>query len=672
MQFLKKNQKSSYANPKSKEYVIQDVPLGMGSFGTVHRAHLVSNPNSFVVVKKIHKAKFKPLTLDKIGKSFSNFMQIHHRNICQIYFLDEDEKFLYIYMENCPNGDLSSLIATLHSKKALTERKGLEYVRGVLDGYHFMRQAGYVHRDLKLENVLIGADNNPKIADFDTVRKSQGGNTVKTEGVGTILYQAPEILLGNTDYKAEKTDIWSLGVMIYEMFYRNSPFEFASNESESNALIKVKAATLGKKFNNFKDERFVLSSTTKDLIASILTYDPEARLNLEGVLAHPALSTFITRDNLKEFEKYEIDRGQILGQGGFGIVYAATNKATKEKVAAKLMLKNQLGKEIVAIAPKLQLIQSVKHPNVLKIYFTHETENEFWVFMEFCEGKSLGDKIKTIRDENEQIMNQFKDNQEQLQKSKSLKIDDKLPVLGRLEDNNEMKNLISQIFSGYGALRDAGLTHGDLKPDNVLLKNGVPKISDFDTIDASGTVRKTSISEIHTLLYLAPECLKKGKDIDVNYEYVDMWAIGVMLYELFFIELPFSGQTSDEIFQDIKKNCCSGFNSFKDNFNKLNTNLKNLLKKLLVLDPEKRLKISDYETHPYFTGEPLIDLNVGILLADYVLEKYFKDLANNVAFLNITYRDGKEGPDIWVKEWQSPLLNETELMRILRYRFKSK
>jgi len=187
-------------------------------------------------------------------------------------------------MELADGGDLFEWILT-HG--ALPEESARGVFAGLLQGLQQVQQAGFVHRDVKLENILLmhpypstAAD--VRLADFEfcTMEPALGA-------VGSVAYAAPETLpAGDTPY-TQAVDVWAAGVALYAMLSASAPFD--SPEDPALTMQRILAVTpAGLPFG--EDIWASVSPAAKDLINSMLHPDPAARLPLTAVLQHPWLS----------------------------------------------------------------------------------------------------------------------------------------------------------------------------------------------------------------------------------------------------------------------------------------------------------------------------------------------------------------------------------------------
>lgn len=201
---------------------------------------------------------------------------------------------------------------------------------------------------------------------------------------------------------------------------------------------------------------------------------------------------------------YTIRRG--IHRGGFGEVYYAVSDAGKE-VALKL-LTHDLDTELRGIRQCLNL----KHPNLVTLYDVRtDATGDTWVIMEYVQGANLEDVLRAFPNG--------------------------LPV-------DEVRAWMTGLLAGTRFLHERGIVHRDLKPANVYRENGVVKIGDvgLSKLIGGGGTRKQHTESVGTVYYMAPEVAhgQYGPQIDV-------YSLGVMLYEMLTGRLPFDGETTAEI-----------------------------------------------------------------------------------------------------------------------------
>jgi len=123
-------------------------------------------------------------------------------------------------MEYANGGELFDLIV---QNQKLKEKQASRYLQELVAGVHYIHKLGICHRDLKPENLLIDFDGSLKVVDFGLSNMYEQGNTLKT-ACGSPCYAAPEMIAGNR-YHGLKSDIWSVGVVLYAMLCGFLPYE---------------------------------------------------------------------------------------------------------------------------------------------------------------------------------------------------------------------------------------------------------------------------------------------------------------------------------------------------------------------------------------------------------------------------------------------------------------
>jgi calcium-dependent protein kinase len=257
--------------------------------------------------------------------------------------------------------------------------------------------------------------------------------------------------------------------------------------------------------------------------------------------------------------EYSIGPFQILheiGEGNFSTVYLGYHKLTNQKVCIKQIKKSNI-KNINLINTEINNHKKLLHSNIIKIYCIIETENFIFIIEEYC---SKGNLLEKILNE------------------------------GKLSELNACK-IFQQILFGLEYLHEYKICLRDLKPENILIEKSEEKNKDFFHIKVIdfGTceiLQKTKLTEqIGTSFYIAPEILKSGYN-----EKCDLWSCGVILYILLCGSPPFYGKNEKEIFKKI----LDGNFTFRHKiWNKISTEAKNLVLKLLQVNPTKRISAQE-------------------------------------------------------------------------------
>ncbi|CAH2306913.1 serine threonine- kinase N2 [Pelobates cultripes] len=243
--------------------------LGRGKFGKVFLAEHKDTEKIYalkalkkgdiVSTKKVHR-----LMSEK--HIFQSVSSMRHPFLVNLFGCFQTTHHACFVMEYTPGGDLVTNV--YNSNGALTEPRAIFYAACVVLGLEYLHSQKIIHRDLKLENILVDKEGFAKITDFGISKEGIGYGERTTSHCGTLDYMAPEILKHESYTKA--VDWWSLGVLIYTMLAGVTPFD-GEDEFE--------------KINNIINRRFscpefmsVLSVETIDVIEDFLNINPEDRL----------------------------------------------------------------------------------------------------------------------------------------------------------------------------------------------------------------------------------------------------------------------------------------------------------------------------------------------------------------------------------------------------------
>ncbi|CAN6458696.1 unnamed protein product [Victoria cruziana] len=258
------------------------------------------------------------------------------------------------------------------------------------------------------------------------------------------------------------------------------------------------------------------------------------------------------------FGKYEI--GRLLGQGTFAKVYFGWNVLTNEAVAVKVLRKDQVKKQglMEQIKREISVMHLVKHPNVVELNEVMANKSKIFFVMEYVRGGELFAKI----------------------------------AKGKLKED-EARRYFQQLIGAVDYCHSRGVSHRDLKPENLLLDgNGNLKVSDFglSALPEQNWHDGLLHTQCGTPAYVAPEVLrKKGYDGAK----ADIWSCGVILYVLLAGFLPFQDENIMHMYRKV----------FKAEFQVppwFSPDVRHLLAKILVTDPNKRISISQLMEVPWF------------------------------------------------------------------------
>ncbi len=206
--------------------------LGRGGMGEVYKA-FDPTLQRIVAVKTVRPDIDRPEYLDRLMREAQACARLSHRNIVTVYEAGQIEGVVYIAMEYLQGENLSQVLERNH----LAFEAKITILAQVLEALHHAHALEVVHRDIKPSNIHIQSDGSVKLVDFGLARMLQADTLTASGNVlGTPHYASPEQLKGETIDR--RTDIYSTGVMAYEMLSGRRPFE-PDNSSISSVILKV-------------------------------------------------------------------------------------------------------------------------------------------------------------------------------------------------------------------------------------------------------------------------------------------------------------------------------------------------------------------------------------------------------------------------------------------------
>ena len=359
--------------------------------------------------------------------------------------------------------------------------------------------------------------------------------------------------------------------------------------------------------------------------SEIILLNPDKKGVVKNISNLPiGLGTIIRKNNKKPNDNYIISKS--LGEGGFGSVVKVIHKNTGQVRAMKIIPKNNLkqGYTEEEIFREINILKKLEHPYIMKLYEFYSDEEYFYLINEFCSEGDLSEKLQKV---------------------------------GRFEEKL-VKLLMFQIFSAVWYLHSNNVIHGDLKLENVMIdnlnfheskkkndnnnnnnlknsfekrlslvtsykldfhniqnvegnkhkfdniKNFEIKLIDFGAAKIFTKYKKQFDDTVGTLVYCSPEVLKNNYDSKC-----DIWSCAVIMYILLSGEIPFAGDSEEEIIKSIMNKKVSFDSSF---FNNVSEEAKDLIQKCLIYNKSKRYNAKEALDHPFFK----IDIDVNNLFQE--------------------------------------------------------
>uniref|UniRef100_A0A669BKD2 Ribosomal protein S6 kinase n=1 Tax=Oreochromis niloticus TaxID=8128 RepID=A0A669BKD2_ORENI len=633
--------------------------LGTGAYGKVflvrkNSGHDVGQLYAMKVLKKaaiVQKAKTTEHTRTE-RQVLEHIRQSPF--LVTLHYAFQTQSKLHLILDYVSGGEM---FTHLYQRDHFPEEAVRIYIGEIILALEHLHKLGIVYRDIKLENILLDSDGHVVLTDFGLSKEflEEDGRTYSF--CGTIEYMAPEIIRGKSGH-GKSVDWWSLGILMFELLTGASPFTL-EGERNSQSEVSKRILRCDPPFPS------MIGPIAQDLLKKLLVKDPHKRLGsgprgAEDIKAHPFFkglnwddlaqkkvsspfkpelkseldvgnfaeeftgmdpvyspaSTPPSTDRLFQgysfiapsilfnknavmgdfvetqigadrpasasvqrsamlqesqfFQHYELCfQGPPLGEGSFSVCRKCKHKQTGHEYAVKIVsrrMEANTQREIAALK------QCESHPNIVKLYDIFTDQYHTYLVMELLRGGELLERIKRKK------------------------------LFGEAEASQLLQSLVSAV----SFMHEAGVVHRDLKPENVLFadegEDSVLKVIDFGFARLCPAGSAPLQTPCFTLQYAAPELFESaGYD-----KSCDLWSLGVILYTMLSGQVPFQseqrGMTSSyaaDIMQKIKE---GDFSLDGEPWKGVSEDAKELVKGLLTVDPESRLKLSDLKENSWLQG----------------------------------------------------------------------
>jgi serine/threonine protein kinase len=496
--------------------------LGEGGMGVVLMGeHITIGRKVAIKILKLQAARFPEKAKERFLREARMISMINHDNVVQISDFGQTADGLPFFIMEYLEGEDLSLLLRREGRQSWSRVKTIAIQ--ICRALRAAHSVGVIHRDMKLENCFMVArpdvDEVVKVLDFGVAKIIEGDGEQKQDGdrpltrtgdvVGTAAYMAPEQAKG--EHLDARTDLYSVGVMLYELLVGRRPFDADS----IFALMHKQAFEAPRRPSEVVPEAGI-SSLVEAIILKALEKDPADRYQSAGEMieaievvsarmpTHPNLAGETLQGRYRLIER--------IGEGGMGTVYVARHTTIGRRLAVKILHNEYVRLYKGRFLQEAKAASQITHDNVVQITDYGETHGgQPFLVMEHLEGECLSDTIER---------------------------EGRLPW-------SRVKHIAIQISRGLQAAHDAGIVHRDVKPDNCFRVSTDDdedhiKLLDFGIARmASAGPKLTVTGEIFgTTAYMSPEQVRGDKDVDQR---ADVYSTGIMMYEMLAGTRPFDG-----------------------------------------------------------------------------------------------------------------------------------
>lgn len=484
------------------EYVKE---LGRGAFGvaTLVRQRTAGRREVLRVVKEVFLESMTASARNEVHKEVGILRQLSHQHIVAYIDTFSTDAALYIVMEYADGGDLAGEVQRRREEEdPIPDSNAMMMFGQCMTALRYVHSKNIMHRDLKCQNIFRMQSGSVKLGDFGIAKVLEHTAAVAGTVIGTPAYLAPEVC-ENQPYTG-KVDIWAMGIVLYELLALQQPFA-------GNNMIVLVLKIVQSEVPPLPDR---VGEDVKEVVRKVLQKAPEDRPSAEAILSMPVvycalgvtdICDYGTATGMDQFEELE-----VLGRGAYGVATLCKQRAVGAHAQLRVVKKVELtgvpsGVKKSALE-EVRVLRRLSHPNIIAYYDYFEEEHTLHIVLEYADGGDLASSVSKHREENRQY------------------------------EESEIIYVGGQILKALQYIHAKAIVHRDMKGQNVfMMKSGDVKLGDFGISKVMEHTASEMGTAIGTPSYLAPE-MCENKPYGTK---VDMWSLGVILYEMISLKLPF-------------------------------------------------------------------------------------------------------------------------------------
>ncbi|XP_013984775.1 ribosomal protein S6 kinase alpha-3 isoform X2 [Salmo salar] len=618
--------------------------LGQGSFGKVFLVKKITGPDAgqLYAMKVLKKATLKVRDRVRTKMERDILVEVNHPFIVRLHYAFQTEGKLYLILDFLRGGDL---FTRLSKEVMFTEEDVKFYLAELALALDHLHGLGIIYRDLKPENILLDEEGHIKLTDFGLSKESIDHENKAYSFCGTVEYMAPEVV--NRRGHTLSADWWSYGVLMFEMLTGTLPFQGKDRKETMTMILKAKLGM----------PQF-LSQDAQSLLRNLFKRNPGNRLGAgpDGVEEIKRHSLFSTIDWNKLFRRelhppFKPASGRPDDTIYFDSEFTAKTPRDSPGCPPSANT-NQLfrGFSFVAISDEesqppqnininMSSVQQL-HRNTAQFSDAYDVKEDIGVgsysICKRCVQKSnsMDYAVKIIskakRDPTEEVEILLRYGQhpniitlkDVFDDGRSVYLVTELMKGGELLDKilrqkffseREASAVLHTITKTVEYLHAQGVVHRDLKPSNILYvdESGNPesiRICDFGFAKQLRAENGLLMTPCYTANFVAPEVLKKqGYDAAC-----DIWSLGVLLYTMLTGFTPFANGPEDTPEEILARIGSGKFSLTGGYWNSVSAEAKDLVSKMLHVDPHQRLTAAQVLRHPWILHKdqlPMYQLN---------------------------------------------------------------